>query len=182
MATTHLITAEELWQSGSDKHVELVRGELREMNPPGVPHGELSLWVGHLILQHVVANRRNVRVTGEGGFIVERNPDTVRAPDVSVFRRERFAADPSQGFYEGAPDLAVEILSPNDRATEVAEKVEMWLRAGCRAVWVIDPRRQTATESRLDDARVTTIDVDVLREESLLPGFELSIKALFEAR
>ena len=121
VAETRLMTAEELFRLPDDgmRH-ELVRGELLTMAPPGGEHGELSITIGASLLPHVRRHRLG-RAFLETGFLLTTDPDTVRSPDVSFLSRERpEAATRIRGFIPGAPDLAIEVISPNDLYTEVA--------------------------------------------------------------
>lgn len=143
--THQITTADELFQASGLGRCELVRGELFMMSPAGFEHGQIA---GLLCLRlgQYVENRALGTVTGaETGFLISRSPDTVRAPDVAFIRAERLPSAPIRGFFPGAPDLAVEVLSPNDVPREVAAKTREWLDAGCRAVWVIDPLARTVT-------------------------------------
>src|SRR5690606_13059569 len=111
----------------------------------------------------------------ETGFIIARNPDRVRAPDVAFVRRERLLKEPQRGFFEGPPDLAVEVVSPNDTHAEVAAKVEQWLAAGTVSVWVVDPLNRTLDLHRGGSAIVRLHQDDELRDEPTLPGFALKL-------
>ena len=116
---------------------------------------------------------------GDPGFTLARNPDTVRAPDIAYVSRERLDGPVPHGFGEFAPDLAVEIQSPTDRPGAVLAKVGGWLTAGSHLVWVVDPIRQLVTVYRADGSQTLLGVHDVLRGESLLPGFSLSLDELF---
>ena len=111
------------------------------------------------------------------GFLLSRDPDAVRAPDLAFIRADR--SDLSDGYYPGAPDLAVEVLEPVDRPDYVREKVAEWLEAGTRAVWVVDPhaRRVTIHEPR-GEPRVFG-DSDTLPGGDVLPGFALAVAEVF---
>ena len=128
---------------------ELVQGELRQMAPAGRQHGRIAAnFIGSLIA-FVKKNNLGEVHSSETGFIIDTAPDTVRAPDVSFVARERAEATAEErGFFPGAPDLAVEVISPNDRYSEIEEKVSDWLRAGTQMVVVIDPHQRTATVYR----------------------------------
>ena len=112
---------------------------------------------------HIRANGLGTFFGAETGFILGRDPDTVRAPDFAFVRPSR-PATPERGFYPGAPDLAVEVLSPDDGPRYVREKIAEWLEAGTLAVWVVDPRQRTIT----------------IHGRELFPGFELPVDELFE--
>src|SRR5438105_10570156 len=130
------------------KTAELVRGVLIVREPPGTGHGaraaRLTLRVGTFVERHDLGQV----FAQDTGFKIERDPDTVRAPDVAFVARERLAQIPDEGYAELAPDWVAEILSPRDRPGEVLEKVGQWLGAGVRAVWVPDQVRRHAGLSR----------------------------------
>jgi Uma2 family endonuclease len=119
-------------------------------------------------------------VTGaETGFHIARRPDTVRAPDVGFVRNDRVPNTTIQGFFEGPPDLAVEVLSPDDRPAEVAAKVADWLASGCLAVWLVDPAEKTATIHRQDVPPRVVLASNELDGEDVLPGFRLPAAEIF---
>jgi Uma2 family endonuclease len=176
-----LMTADDLWRLPDDnlRH-ELVRGELRTMSPGGRRHGRVTMNVSTPLDQHVRTHGLGEVYTAETGYVLAQNPDTVRAPDVSFVSRDRLAAlgDPER-YGLGAPDLAVEVLSPNDRPGEVAKKVADWLASGTRLLWVADPRRRSVTEHRPGvPLRVLGQD-DWLDGQDVVPGWRLSVRALF---
>ena len=181
MSTTiSITTAEQLFDAGDIGRCELVRGELIMMSPAGSEHGGV---IGNLnaIVWNFVRSHRLGRIFGaETGFIIAHNPDTVRAPDVAFVRAERVPGRLPRGFFSGAPDLAVEVLSPSDRASEVLAKAQDWLAAGCRMVWVVDPETQTVTVYRnLRDVLVLAA-ADTLTGDDVLPGLSLSVAEIFE--
>ena len=112
--------------------------------------------------------------------MIARAPDSVRAPDVAFVRAERVRELLGAGFGRGAPDPAVEVLSPSDRSTEVAAKVADWLRAGTRRVWVGDPAGRTVTVHTPDRPPVTITENATVADEELLPGFVLPVATIFE--
>jgi len=148
------------------------------MSPAGFEHGSIVMNVT-LALGGFVKQHRLGRVAGsETGFRISRDPDTVRAPDVAFVRAERVPAEPVRGYFQGAPDLAVEILSPNDLASQVLDKVHQWLEAGCLIVWVVDPERKTVTVYEAPDRAVTLAEGDELSGGDLLPGLRLPVAEL----
>ena len=174
-------TASELYEMPDDGfRYELVKGELRKMSPAGSEHGAIIVNVTLLLGQHVKANNLGVCFGAETGFKIASDPDTVRAPDVAFVRRERV---PESGitkkFWPGAPDLAVEVLSPGDTYEEVDEKVEDWLDAGARAVWVVNPKRRSVSvyRSMTDVARLS--EADELEGGEVVPGFRCKVSELF---
>ena len=118
-------------------------------------------------------------VAVEAGFCVSHDPDTVRSPDVAFVRAERIPPGGVRAFFDGAPDLAVEVVSPSDRASEVIAKARDWLRAGCTAVWVVDPETQTATVYSHRPQTLFLSTENALCCEELLPGFRLPLSQVF---
>lgn len=176
-STPHLFSAQDLFARPEDglRH-ELVRGELRTMTPAGSEHGALG---AHLLLRlgRVVEDHHLGRLfNADTGFVIARNPDTVRSPDVAFVTQSRLIDPLPEGFYPGPPDLAVEIVSPSDRNSEVEEKAQDWLRAGCREVWVVRPRMQLISIFRGGDARILEAGEVVVSD--LLPGFSCDVAAL----
>lgn len=176
MATTAIRTAAQLERAGDLGRCELVRGELVMMMPAGGRHGRVAMRLARAIANHVEARRLGEVLAAETGFVLARDPDTVRAPDVAFLRAGREIGD---GFIEGAPDLAVEVVSPGDRPGYLREKVAEWLEAGSMAVWVVDPAaRMVTTRERMQVARVYQ-ETDTLEGGSVLPWFSLELSELF---
>jgi Uma2 family endonuclease len=180
--TPKLMTADELIDLPDDgmRH-ELVRGELRTMPPTGLGHGEEeSIFDGSL--GPYVRSRKLGRVfVGEPGFILQTDPDTVRAPDVAFITRERLAeTGVPTGYFRGVPDLAVEIISPNDRYTEVVGKIAEWLAHGVRLVFVVDQRRKTVDVHRPGQPTRTLGMDGVLDGEDVVPGWNMPVRDLFD--
>jgi Uma2 family endonuclease len=174
-------TAEELLRLPEDGfRYELVNGELRRMTPSGYGHGVL---VGNLtgpLEQYVRAHHLGQICGAETGFRLARAPDTVRAPDIAFIRRARQGPEPlPEGFYEGPPDLAVEVLSPSDTVFEVEEKIAEWLRAGCSVVWVINAKRRSVSLHRSGGRVQVLTEADTLDGGELLPGFTLPVAQVF---
>ena len=133
------------------------------------------------ILDAFVVPRGIGEIFGETGFVLARNPDTVRGPDLSFVRRERLAAIDDARFFEGAPDLAIEILSPSNRPYLVRGKVADYLAAGCPLVWVVDPEHKTVKTYRALLAPVLLGRGDTLDGGDVLPGLRIQVAAIFEA-
>ena len=179
IAAEHLMTAAELLQTPGLGRCELVHGELIPMTPAGFEHGRIAAEIGW-VLKEFVKRRPLGTVTGaETGFQIGRDPDTVRAPDAAFIRADRVPPTPVRGFFPEAPDLAVEVLSPGDRASEVAAKVQDWLAAGCRMVWVVDPETTTVTVYRGRNQIAILGSSDVLVGDDVLPGFSVPVGSLF---
>ena len=102
----------------------------------------------------------------------------MRAPDIAFLRATR-PPGPRRGYYPGAPDLAVEVLSPDDRPGYVREKVAEWLEAGALAVWVVDPRTRSVALHAAGASPVVLAETDRIVDGDLLPGFDLSVRDVF---
>jgi Uma2 family endonuclease len=175
-----LYTADELARLPGARRYELVKGELVEMSPPGMLHGRLAIRLASAMNQ-LAESRKLGQVFVEAGYYLERHPDTVRGPDISFLSAARIEREglPEEGFFSGAPDLAVEIVSPGDLDAEVQGKVKDYLDHGCQLVWVIRPRQQAVTAHHPDGtARILGLD-DTLEGEAVLPGFSLPLRDLF---
>jgi Uma2 family endonuclease len=176
-----LMTADDLWQLPDDDHkYELVAGELIRMPPSGFLHGTVAMNFGRLISEHVIKYDLGVVCVAETGFKLRQNPDTVRAPDVAFVSRERIVAEGKpEKFWVEAPDLAVEVVSPNDRFDEVVEKVEEYLAAGTRLVWVALPRTRSVIVYRSGGESKILHGNDELSGEEVLPGFVCQVAKIF---
>ena len=179
--TAQLVTAEDLWNLPNDRRRELVRGVIREMSPAGFDHGAIVVTLSTLLNAHVKQHRLGTVVGGETGFILARNPDLVRGVDVGFVRASRLPATgrPTK-FWEGPPDLAVEVASPSDSLEEIEEKVDDYLNAGAAMVWVINPRRRTVAIHRAGVNPVILREQDTLDGQEVIQGFRCIISELFE--
>ncbi len=176
-----LWTAEDLLALGEAERYELVDGRLIPMPPTGLSHGYTEARVAWILGSYLREHPAGILVTGEVGFVLRRDPDTVRAADVAFIRAERLPPEGlPTGFFEGAPDLAVEILSPTDRYADLLYKVSQWLEAGTRQVWVVDPARRTVTIFQPDGTLRLLHESDELDGGDVLPGFRYPVRALFE--
>lgn len=180
MATTSAITtAEQLFESPDLGRCELVRGEVLMMTPAGYQHGQIAAHLARL-LDDFVRQHSLGSVTGaETGFHLHSEPDTVRAPDAAFVRAARLPAEPVIKFFPGAPDLAVEVLLPGDRAGALQEKIEDWLAAGTQAVWVVDPGPRTVAVYTRHQPVAVYRAADELPGGEVLPGFRVPVAEIF---
>ena len=178
---TRLMTADELLDMPDDGYrYELIRGELIQMSPAGNLHGNFAANVSGPLWVYVRANNLGKVYIAEAGYILDLDSHTVRAPDLSFISRKRLEEiGETHGYFPAAPDLAVEVVSPNDRYTEVEAKVLEWLDAGTRMVIVVNPRTQTVrvylSPTNFADL---TLD-DEIDGGNVVPGWRLAVSEIF---
>lgn len=179
--TTQTMTAEELLLLPKEgMRYELVKGELKQTAPAGFEHGIVIAKLTWRLGQHVETHNLGVVCGAETGFKIGHDPDTVRAPDIAFVSRERLAQiGITKKFWAGAPDLAVEVLSPGDTIAEVEEKIAEWLDAGASAVWVVSPKLRTITLYRSLTDVVTLTENDELSKQDVVPGFRCRVAEIF---
>lgn len=179
-AETKLITGEELMAMGDIGPCELVEGRIIYMDPTGDEHGvfestlssELSVFVRQRKLGWVMA--------GEVGIYIRRNPDTVRGADIAFISRERLPNGPTGKYLQVAPELVVEIMSPDDRWQEVREKIEEYFSIGVQWVWIVEPANRAVLVYRSINEAQKLGEADALKGDGVLDGFTLSVATLFE--
>lgn len=159
-----------------DGRWELVEGELREMPPTGYPHGKASANATYAVMGHVRPRGLGDVLGAETGFRIARDPDTVLAPDLAFVSTGRIPADPTErAFLDLVPDLVVEVISPSDRAGEVAEKVGQWLSVGVRLVWVVYPQQRFVA---VHTSAGVVHERDVLTGGDVLPDLRIDVADL----
>jgi len=177
-----LMTADELLAMPDDGFVyELIKGELIKVSPPpGHEHGLVAMNIAGPLYEYAKKQHLGNVYAAETGFLLEQNPDTVRAADVAFVRRERIEkAGPVQGYWIGAPDLAVEVLSPSDTVRRVEGKVAEWLESGTSVVWVVSPKMRSVTVYRSLTEIVVLTEKDTLDGGVVVPGFQISVAEIF---
>ncbi len=182
MITKQAVTAEQLLAMPDvpGKRFELVDGELVEMPGAGVLHSVIAALVYRLIFAYAEERNLGIAFPDGLGYILHRRPDIVRIPDGSFVAREHIPdGDLPKGFWEGAPDLAVEVVSPNDMADDVHDKVHEYLEMGTRLVWVLWPKTQTVTVHTVDEISRELASEDELDGGDVLPGFTVRVADLF---
>lgn len=181
MVTTHLSTAADLETMDNNARFELVRGVLHEMSPSSfnssLVMSNLALELGQFVKHH----RLGSVTFAEAGYLLERNPDTVVAPDIAFVRIDRIPQPvPKRGFFVGMPDLVIEIISPSDEPAEIRRKQALYDRIGIPLVWWIDPDRRVATVHRAGRPVGHLTESDSLDGADIIPGFSLSLSQVFD--
>lgn len=179
---TRLITADEflVWPEEPGFRQELIRGEVVTMPLPGWRHGKIALKIGRLVGNYIEARQLGEACGAETGFIVERDPDTVRGPDVEFVRVERLATiTKPEKHLPFAPDLAVEVVSHSGEEDEVVEKAQMWLRVGSLLVWTVDPENRTVTVYRPGAKPVTLAADQEINGGDVIPWFGWRVADFF---
>ena len=177
-----LMTADEMLAMPDDGFVyELIKGDLIQVSPPpGHEHGLVVMNIAGPLYQFVKTQKLGQVYAAETGYLLEQDPDTVRAADVSFLRRERIeSAGRVKGYWVGAPDLAVEVISPSDTVRRIEGKVAEWLEFGARLVWVVSPKLRNVTVYRsLTDISILT-EKDTLDGGDVVPGFQIPVAEIF---
>ena len=182
ITATKLLTADDLLRLDSEGvRGELIRGVLHETTSSGVEHGEIAAKLTILLGIFIMPRKLGTLVTSDVGVWLERDPDTVREPDIAYFSAARLPPDVRiTGYAEVPPDLVVEIVSPSDTRREVRDKARMWLSYGVALVWVVQPDTRTVDVYEPGQAAVTLTDNDTLDGSEVLPGFTCPISDIFD--
>lgn len=176
-----LLTAEEFGRLPDDGRLtELVRGRITEVNRPFTSHGFYMSRIGYWLIHFVEQHRVGRVVLGDAGLVTQRNPDTVRGPDLAYYSYQRIPSGLlPDGYWPASPELVVEIRSPSDRWQDILQKVAEYLSANVLTVAVIDPIPQRV--HLFSDTETTVLNsTDVLTLPAILPGFEVTVGRLFE--
>ena len=179
--TARLVTAEELERMPDDplNRYELVEGRLIRMSPVSFDHGRIVVRLSVLLQRHL--DETPVGAVGtDVGVKLASNPDTVRGPDIAFVRSDRVPARGTRGFLKQSPDAVIEVLSPDDRPSEMRRKIAEYLAKGVAVVSVVDPRDETVTSYRPAGSAVTLRDEnDLLDLSDVIPGFRCSLREIF---
>lgn len=178
---TRLLTAEDLWKMpGNGAGFELIDGELHPMAPSGQEHSNVGVNLITLINGFVRTGHLGIVTGPDGGYILKHDPETVRVPDIGFVRSERLLkGKATPKYFDGSPDLVVEIVSPTDSYQDLDEKVQQYLEHGVKLVWVVTPRTRAVTVFRADKSITALQSTGILSGEDVLPGFSANIAELF---
>jgi Uma2 family endonuclease len=172
------MTAEELIKLDDGYRHELVKGELLTMSPAGAEHGAVIMNLAVPLGIHVKTNRLGIVFGAETGFTLERDPDTVLAPDIAFIRKEKMGTL-AKGYREGPPDLAVEVISPGESKKKIEMKTARWLQFGTLVVWLVNPQTRTVAVCSSHGERKILDEKDILTGADLVPGFSIPVAEIF---
>ncbi len=177
----HLLTAEEFAALPLEGlRSELIEGELRTMPPTSGSHGRITMRLSALVAHYAMTHQLGETYAAETGFLIARNPDTVRAPDFAFIQRDRVPSrDSDSRWVPVIPDLVVEVASSGDRPAEIRQKATMWLEAGVRLVWVALPAERVIEVHRAGQPLVTLDESATLDGADVVPGFSTPVAAIF---
>lgn len=184
--TTHTdtkrLTADDLLRLYSEGvRGELIRGELCQTMPSGHEHGVIVVNLTVLLGTYVKPRKLGRLTASDAGVWLERDPDTVREPDIAYFSAEKIPQGVRvMGYAEVIPDLVVEVASPSDSLREVNDKALMWLSYGVRLVWVVNPDARVVEVYRAGRAVSTLSENDTLDGLDALPGFACAVREVFD--
>lgn len=178
---TPRMTADDLLEMGDDAKLhELVDGKLVARAMSSIRSSALAIRVAVALGNFVYQHDLGLVGGADGAYILKQDPQTVRIPDVSFVRVDRLPPlDQQFRFLALAPDLAVEVVSPSDRANDVTEKVREYLDAGVRLIWVVHPEQRMVTVFTPDHTARLLYEDDTLDGGDVLPGFSIPVAELF---
>jgi Uma2 family endonuclease len=180
-ADDRIITGEELARMGDLGRCELVDGRIVRMSPTGYRHGDIEARIAEALGTFVRPRKLGRVLTGEVGLYTRRNPDRVRGADVLFITNATYERrTPGMAYLDVAPELVVEVLSPDDRAVEVNQKLREYFAIGVRQVWVADPEACSVSAYRSPTDVSEFRETDRLSGGDVLPGFDVAVFALFE--
>ena len=183
-SATDRMTADEFYRwvnlpENRELHVELERGAVIEMPPPGKYHGFVCGNIAGILRNYAVKRARGYVCTNDAGLIVERDPDTVRGPDVTFYDDNQTADTMDRQFAERPPVLAVEVMSPNDRLNRTLLRISQMLELGVRMVWVVDPETRDVSVYRRGAAHRLVATDQELTGEDVLTEFRCRVSEFF---
>ena len=182
MVSTKLVTADDLLAMGSDAPYELLKGELIEVSPSSMESSSITSHLASIIDRYVFQFRSGLVTSAEGGYILQRDPDTVVAPDIGFIRKSRVPLGfDKHKFMQVPQDLAVEVLSPSNTTAEMYRKLGLYSAAGVPLVWVVYPLQKVVIVHHLGEPSVTLGESDMLSGGDILPGLTIAVSEVFES-
>ena len=169
-----LLTAEEFYSLGDSGPAELIHGKVVRLAAPKPKHGRITMRLGSWVHRFVEEQKLGQVYAAETGYLLERDPDLIRCPDISFVRTELSKEHDEDDYYTHSPDLVVEVLSPSERPERVKEKIQVWLTFGAKSVWVLDPEEKTITVHHAGTTPRVGKGQEVFQDAVVLPGFEIN--------
>ena len=180
MATTRLLTVEDVEQAPPEGEWKLIDGELVPVTPSGLESSGLGHRIGWIVGNFVYAHGLGMMTGADGGYVLSPDRATIRAPDMAFIRKDRLPPPGDRSrFPRLAPDLAIEVLSPSDSTTEAIAKIEMDQEAGIPLIWVVDPEKTTVTVIATGRPTMVLKLADTLDGGDVLPGFSVPVAKIF---
>lgn len=181
MTTTQFMTAVDLEQMPSDARYELYQGVLQEMSPSSAQSSVVLSTIGYELSHFVRTHHLGIVLFAEAGFRLERDPDTVVAPDIAFIRSDRIPDPiPNRGYFELTPDFVIEVISPTDEPGNSRRKQALYERVGVPLVWWIDPARRTAAVYRHGRSVVQLTAIDTLDGADIVPEFTIALTEILD--
>jgi Uma2 family endonuclease len=177
VVTKKVWTDEELMRIKHEGKVELVDGEVKLMTPAGAEQGAISMDLATRLNNYVRRHKLGRIFDAQTGF---RPFENMRAPDISFVSKGKLPERLPKGFLRVAPDLAVEVLGPEEKVSDYDGKVAEYLSWGVRLIWLVDPNTETVTVVRANGEREVLKGNDVLTGEDVVPGFKIKVRKIFE--
>lgn len=180
--TEQLFTADDAWEmaQNNDKHFELIEGVIIYREPTGFLHGVITGELACLVSNYIREHQAGLVTIVKTGYRLADN--TVIAPDIAFIRADRVPKDPVEGFVPLAPDLAVEVMSPSNNASEMSRKIDLLMQHGTQVIWIVHPKTKTIDvySADADNVKVTFLKIDdTLTGGTVLPDFTLKLRDLF---
>ena len=173
-------TAEELVAMPDNERRELYEGEVRAVPPANMRHGHVAVQISTHLTQYAKPRDLGYVVT-ESGYVLQRNPDTVVGPDISFLKKSRAPAGGlPEKFFEGHPDLAVEIISPRNSRQELEEKMRIYMRHGTALGWLVDANARTVEVYRPGQAVLRLGETEEIAGETAVPGIRCRVSEFFD--
>ena len=183
-AQSEINSAEQLFKASENgKRLELQKGTLIVMSPAGSEHGRIASRILIRLGTYVEENDLGETFAAETGFLIEQNPDTVRAPDAAFVSHRRLSeTDPTSAYLALAPDLVVEVVSPNDSSSDIEGKAHQWLSAGTQIVLVADPKNETLRAYRSKSEIQVLHSGETFESGDVCKNWQLSVNEVFKIR
>lgn len=179
LVETQLITGDELLAMGDIGPCELIDGRIVLMSPTNIEHASLETIISWYLHGFVTNKDLGWVLVGEVGIYIRRRPDRIRAADVAFISKQRLPTRPRRGYLTVAPELVIEIVSPDDRWEGIRKKVEEYFSIGVERVWIMEPDNKQVLVFHSATEFQTLSEADTLKGEGILDGFEASVAKLF---